>query len=408
MKTLKHIAVVAMCMSHTDISANESNQAVNLDSLLELAVKNPSYVLTKEKIESKKARLNIVESERLPSLFLEGNSDILNSKDDSRVITATAEHTLYDWGKLSSEIESSEFQVETEIAKADYELHNIKLEVVESFVTAYSAKQKVDALEESIRIASNLRDIMARRVAQKVSPASDLMLADSRIGQLSTLQLQFNGQERDAQLALLQLTDRKAVTSDTLKCNSDFNEANIAKLVVENSAQLAAAKAYSKSLSSKFSSLGSKKFPAIIAGASYTQDLDSSNEEARTYLTFRYNVDVGSRLDAEIAELKADYAAALADERAISQSLVRQAAALVNEYRISRSQLPVYKNLISIREEQLESHTRRYASGKSSWLDLMNAQQELSEARLAIIDTEAKACIAMLTLEQLTARNLNE
>jgi adhesin transport system outer membrane protein len=247
---------------------------------------------------------------------------------------------------------------------------------------------------------------MARRVAQKVSPASDLLLAESRIGQLNTLQLQFNGQERDAQLALLQLTDRKATTTNTLQCRSDLNEAYIAKLVVENSPQLAAAKAYSRSLASKFSSLDSKKFPAIIAGASYTQDLNSNNDEARTYLTFRYNVDIGSRLDAEIAELKADYAAALADERNISQSLVRQAAALVNEYRINQSQIPVYKSLISIREEQLESHTRRYASGKSSWLDLMNAQQELSDARLAIIDTEAKACIAMLTLEQLTARNL--
>ncbi|NRP16103.1 TolC family protein [Marinobacterium sp. xm-a-152] len=408
MKTLKHIAVFAMCMSPTSVLANENDQALSLDSLLELTFKNPSYVLAKEKIASKKARLDIVESERLPSVFFEGNSDILNSSDDSRVITATAEHTLFDWGKLSSEIESSELQIETEKAKADDELLNIKLKVIGNFVTANSAKQKSDAVKDSIRIASNLRDIMARRVAQKVSPASDLMLAESRIGQLNTLQLQFTGQERDAQLALLQLTDRKASTLDTLQCNSDLNEAFIAELVVKRSPQLAAAKAYSRSLSSKFSSVDSKKFPAIIAGASYTQDLESGNEEARTYLTFRYNVDVGSRLNAEIAELKADYAAALADERYISQSLVRQAAALVNEYRINQSQIPVYKNLISIREEQLESHTRRFASGKSYWLDLMNAQQELSDARLAIIDTEAKACTAMLTLQQLTARNLNE
>ncbi|MEK9569770.1 MAG: TolC family protein, partial [Paracoccaceae bacterium] len=130
--------------------------------------------------------------------------------------------------------------------------------------------------------------------------------------------------------------------------------------------------------------------------------------EARAFLRIRYNYDLGDILESELAELNADYSASVFEERRLAQAVVRETAGLVNQYQVNASQLPLLESLAALRQQQLDSFSRRFSSGKSSLLDLLDAESELLDARLARLDAFGSACQAILTLEQLVGRKLRD
>ena len=145
-----------------------------------------------------------------------------------------------------------------------------------------------------------------------------------------------------------------------------------------------------------------------MAGLSLSRDIDDVDDEARAFLRVRYYYDLGDSLDAELAELKADYSASVFEERRLAQAVVRVTASLVNQYQMNASQLPLLESHAGLRQQQLDSFSRRFSSGKSSLLDLLNAEAELLDAQLARVDAFGSACQAILTLEQIVGRKLRD
>ena len=391
----------------TAANAN-SSQNLSIDSLLKTIESNPEVRLQKSIAESKASRLEIVKDNALPTVQFSGNGDLVNTATDRRTIDASVEKTIFDWGSNQSAVESAESGLEAERANAEATRVKIAKAVVQNYILAVSSFRKSLSIDAAIEESVKLKLMMQRRVEQRVNPASDLLLVESRLGQLESSRLQFQGQERDAQLSLLQLTDHKARVDDDLRCTADLDEAFLVRRATEQAPELAAARLESVSVKSKFGAVEAKRYPALVAGVGVSHDIDSSEDDARAYLTFRYNFDIGDRIDTELEELRAQHASAVFEEQRVANAIVREAAGYVNQYRVNSNQVPLADALTELRNEQLESHVRRFSSGKSSWLDLINAQQELTDARLLAIDVAANACLAVLNLEQMTARLLRD
>lgn len=388
--------------------AQANTQALSLTELLNKSDSNPQIQTQKANVNSKRARRDIVESRGLPSLQFSGTGDVISTEDEQRSVSATLEQTVYDWGSLESSLKNARARLEAEQEGVGASETRIKKLVVSAYVAAQSARLQATATQTAIATASDLREVMQRRVDQRVDPASDLLLIESRIGQLESRVIQLRGAERDAQLNLLQLVGHKAQIESKLSCRGDLNEAFVVQQIVDLSSELAAAKATSRSIKAEFGAVDAKRLPAIVAGVSLTRDLDRADDDARAFLTFRYNYDIGDSLDAEVAELNADYSAAVFDEQRLAQDLVREASGLVNQFEVNADQLPLLQTMVELRQEQLGSYTRRFSSGKSSLLDLLNAESELLDARLAEVEAGANACFAILTLEQMAGRELRD
>lgn len=383
-------------------------QDLPLERLLEQVGSNPELGVEQERTKSRQARLDIVRLRELPSLQLSGDGDLASSSDEQRRITATVEQTINDWGALSSNLESASESLEAQrhaIAATETELRR---RVVDSFLAVLVSEQQLAATQTAIATTSDIRSMMQRRVDQRVDAANNLLLIDSRINQLQSRIFQLNGAKRDAQLNLLQTVGYRADVQKALSCTGSLNEAFLAKLAVEQSADLAATKARSRSIKAEFGAVDAKRLPAIVAGFSLGRDIDGGDNEARAFLRVRYNYDLGDRLDAELAELNADYSASVFEERRLAQAVVKETAGLVNQYQINASQLPLLESLAELRQQQLNSFNRKFSSGKSSLLNLLDAESELLDARLARVDAFGSACQAILTLEQLVGRKLRD
>jgi adhesin transport system outer membrane protein len=383
-------------------------QDLPLERLLEQVGSNPELRVEQERTKSRQARLGIVELRNLPTLQFSGDGDLVSSNDEQRLVTATLEKRIIDWGAHSSELESATERLTAQrhaIVATETELRR---RVVDSYLAAFVSEQQLVATKMAIATTSDIRSVMQRRLDQRVDAANDLLLIDSRINQLQSRVFQLNGAKRDAQLNLLQTVGYRANVQETLSCKGSLDEAFLAELALEQSADLAATKARSRSIKAEFGAVDAKRLPAIVAGVSLSRDIHGAEDEARAFLRIRYNYDLGDSLDAELAELNADYSASVFEERRLAQSIVRETAGLVNQYQINASQLPLLESLAELRQQQLGSFRRRFSSGKSSLLDLLNIESELLDARLARIDAFGSACQAILTLEQLVGRNLRD
>lgn len=386
----------------------EPTQSLSLERLLEQVGSNPELGVEQARSSSRQARLDIVESRRLPTLQFTGDGDLISSTSEQRLISATVEQTIIDWGALSSDLESAFESLEAQRQAQLATEVELRRRVVDSYMAAVVAEQQLEATQTAIATTSDIRSIMQRRVDQRVDAASDLLLIDSRISQLEARVFQLRGAQRDAQLNLLQTVGFRADVRESLSCNGDLDEAYLAELAVERSADLAATKARSRSIKAEFGAVDAKRLPAIVAGVTLSRDVDDSDDEARAFLRVRYNYDLGDSLDSELAELNADYSASVYEEQRLAQAIVRESAGLVNQYQVNASQLPVLSSLTELRQQQLDSFSRRFSSGKSSLLDLLNAESELLDARLARADAFGNACQAILTLEQFVGRNLRD
>jgi outer membrane protein TolC len=386
----------------------EPTQSLSLERLLEQVRSNPELGVEQARSSSRQARLDIVESRRLPTLQFAGDGDLISSTSEQRLISATVEQTIIDWGALSSDLQSASESLEAQRQAQLATEVELRRRVVDSYMAAVVAEQQLEATQTAIATTSDIRSIMQRRVDQRVDAASDLLLIDSRISQLEARVFQLRGAQRDAQLNLLQTVGFRADVRESLSCNGDLDEAYLAELAVERSADLAATKARSRSIKAEFGAVDAKRLPAIVAGVTLSRDVDDADDEARAFLRVRYNYDLGDSLDSELAELNADYSASVYEEQRLAQAIVRESAGLVNQYQVNASQLPVLSSLTELRQQQLDSFSRRFSSGKSSLLDLLNAESELLDARLARADAFGNACQAILTLEQFVGRNLRD
>ena len=407
-KALANLATTTLLAFALSAFSPEGQQALPLERLLEQVESNPELGVELERTKSRQARLDIVESGKLPSLQFSGDSDLLNSNDEQRFVTATMEQTIIDWGALSSDLESASESLEAQRHAISATKTELRRSVVDSYLAAIVSEQQLAATQTAIDTTSDIRRVMQRRVDQRVDAASDLLLIDSRINELQARMFQLDGAKRDAQLNLLQTVGYRADVNEALSCTGSLDEAFLAELAVEQSADLAATKALSRSIKAEFGAVDARRLPAIVAGLSLSRDIDDADDEARVFLRVRYYYDLGDILDSELAELKADYSASVFEERRLAQDVVRVTAGLVNQYKINALQLPLLESLVELRQQQLDSISRRFSSGRSSLMDLLNAESELFEARLVHVDAFGSACQAILTLEQLVGIKLRD
>jgi len=192
----------------------------------------------------------------------------------------------------------------------------------------------------------------------------------------------------------------------TLGCEADYDEREMVQAAIDSSTDILAERLRAESALAQQDGLTARQLPSIIGGVGFTENLDTSAGGSRAFISVRYDYDLGDRYEAELATLRAEAAEARFEEERLVQSTVRESAGLINTHRVERSRSEVLSDMIAIREEQLASMARKFKAGQVSVIELMNVQQDLSDARAALVDSDAAACGALLNLEQLTDQAL--
>ncbi len=381
-----------------------SSAALTLDEGLRLAVSShPTVAARRSEREAAGMRLEAAEWGRYPALSAQYATD----QAGRRFTTARLEQPLWTGGVITGQIDGAQAGVRGADASLTESQQEIMLRVVTAFTELGRVHARQLAAQANVAEHERLAALIARRVSNEVSPASDGVLASARLAQARAELTQLDALAARARSALSQAVSRD-VNEIALPSPRTLGYPSLT-LTIE------AAQAFSpalRRLSAEEEAAGAEV--AVRRGATrprvvarYDRTFGGREVEGdQFFVAVEFQPGAGLSSLAAVREAEARRnAARLAREGALRDLLDSLNADWADMESLGRQARDLRAQVEST-TSVFDSFVRQYAVGRKSWLDVLNAQREASQARYALADTEWGALRATLRL-QLATGELN-
>jgi adhesin transport system outer membrane protein len=168
-----------------------------LNPLINIAIENhPSVAAAEARAEAAGVDVRAAKWQRFPSVSVEGL--FLTRGPEKIQPQIVAEQPLWTGGRLSKSIKRSELVETLALTSLDEAVLEIALATSKAYFEVLRWRERNELLSESLDQHNRMVSTMQRRVAQEVSPLSDLELARTRALQIEQQLLQGRAQESSA------------------------------------------------------------------------------------------------------------------------------------------------------------------------------------------------------------------
>lgn len=300
------------------------------------------------------------------------------------------EQPLWAGGRITAGIGRAEAAQALAEAQLGETIEDIALQALTAYFEVARATRRGIILKDSLDEHQRLVDSMARRVAQEVSPRSDLELARSRAAQVQqqlslTVAQRYTNLQRLAELtgnpnfepgptptysAALHHPPTEAAVPQALACDPTRRRLAAEAEIAEAERRIAEASI----------------FPQVSAQLSQDRDFGT---RLGLVVSAQTNGGLSSFAAAEGARLR-EQASEL--QIAVAERELREEILLdVIENTTSRGTIETSGAAAASAEEVTESFMRQFITGRRTWLDVMNAVRESMSAELTLVDAQTTA-----------------
>ncbi|WAT17713.1 TolC family protein [Aurantiacibacter sp. MUD11] len=340
-----------------------------------------------------------------PSLSVEALAATRGSSfadQDGLTLNAAIEQPLWSGGRIDGQVDRARASLRAGQQRVGEAQTDIVLQVVQAYYDFVLADQRQSVLEASLAEHRELLDAIGRRVAQEVSPRADLTLGQSRTAQVE-LDLALAGEARDS--ALVRLSE----LTGGLEVEPVMPPVSTVDILPPENLALAEALGCSPSLAA---------LSQLVAVAEADRDIAEAQLWPQVLLQLSQNEITGAR--AAIV-LRSQFGNGLSQLAAIDSAdarIQRAFAEFGNEERMLREQLRRDYVLVRAARARIESavfaadaaaeiiasYRRQFIAGRRSWLDVMNATREATNARLSESEARVNAVAGAARILSLTCR----
>lgn len=409
------IAVVSfvICMSQGSVMAQGVPTTDGFVSALRLAV--TQHPTVKSKLEELKALgfdLESAEAQRYPTVSIQAttSSDVVTGNSLNQYgVVAAVQQPLWAGGRIDGNIDQS--GIKLKIGRLS--LLATQRQLMESTASAYASvvgnRKRLAAAELNVVEHEKLKLLITRRASGGIASSADVLLASSRLSQALSQRIQLDGILKRSLNDLLALTQKPVIATDSESTSS----ANVpAQDMAVSEILKVSATVQQRLLEVDLSSVN-----ADLAVANMMPSLHAKLEQDIYTVTQKGTMPQGTRIgiflqgsveglglsgwkrvnssDARVEAAKKDVESARNDVR-------RQALTLLTDLDSLQMVQKSNELLVHSTEETLASFMRQYDAGRKSWVDVLNTQRELSEARLtfeqtrsSLMETELKLAIQL-------------
>jgi adhesin transport system outer membrane protein len=362
---------------------------------------HPSIAAAKAAASAAGADARAAKWQRFPSFSVEGL--LFNQSRDSLQAQAVVDQPLWTGGRISGAIARAEARQSAALGAYNEAILAIAQSTAQSFYEVHRWRERGILLAISLEQHERMVASMERRVAQEVSPLSDLELARARALQISQQIYQAEAQERSALSSFRELVGDNSLTVGTLP----HSPASWPKL--EDADVTAEALSFSPSLQRLRSEAKSAGAEGRIARASILPQLSgqysySENFGHRMGVALKVQSDGGfsrfAAADAANQRVRASELQISAGERQLRDEL----QALLREYESGTLRLDGSQSAASAAQRVMESYMRQFTSGRRTWLDVMNAVREATSAEIDALDARISAQSSLVRIYLMSGR----
>jgi outer membrane protein, heavy metal efflux system len=284
-------------------------------------------------------------------------------------------------------------------ARIGAELRRLDLieEVEHAFIDAQAADAALTVAEERIGVARELAAAVGRRVRAARDP---LMAASRAEARLAEAEIEVEAARRHAVAARARLASYWDGAVDFTLETGSFERTASAAANEEASPDLALAEAQAARAQAQVDLERARSIPDVDLQAGWRQF--SETDETAMVFGLSVPLPVWDRNSAGVARARAESARAGYEREASARALAREQSMLEGQIETARLEIQgLDERIIPHSEQALERAREGYAMGGFSYLDVLEAQRALAEARLRRISAlrshhRAEASLARL------------
>ena len=375
-----------------DIYADDysKNPVLSVDMALALALKTHPLILSAEgQFQAAKSELNASRWSRFPTVSAGTQENADKIKQD----TTTVNLPLWAGGRINAEIDLAKSVRDGALSGVSEAQQTVMLETVSQFFDYFKSEKKLQISRDNVDEHQRLYEIIERRVAAATSPDVDSMLALARLQYARSAEIQSKTKRNIAKSSLELLVDKGVDAVNVFRRPEPFNisidEAVSIGILV--SPKIARIKSEADGFEANVRSARSVLYPQVSLGYEYGKTHGGISDgliDEETFVTVQFQPGAGLSVASSVTAAKQRKLAALDTLEAEKRELRRQIKFAWNEYVSASIQLEPSKMLVEATGSVVESYLRQYAVGKKSWLDVLNAQREATQAKNTLVDYE--------------------
>lgn len=384
------------------VSANAVNGGLE-QALRDALQKNPGVAGKTAELNAQRYAVNVSEAARLPSVSVTENN--LNRYYGNQG-TFSMQEPLWAFGKIDTAIG---------VAKAGYvvqqwDLLQVQRKLIEDTAVAYAKvdgdRAKIDVATGSIQEQQKLFDRIARREQGQLASEADVRLARSRLIQAKTTKQRIEGQLQVDLTQLQNLTQAPTTAGQAIEPGIFKLSGDPMQLALANSAQIGYKR---QKLAVARINLKKEKIadmPTIYLRGEYDfGDLSRNLDSRRIGVTVQSNLDgLGFARHGRIEGAYAQIDVAQQDLNVSLQSVRQNIKELIVNRDTQLELIGSQKEAVKAVEGTLQSFIRQYETGRKSWIDVLNMEQEVTNLRFQLEQMQNDWLIYSLRLAAETGR----
>ena len=389
------------------IAEEQNNKnGVTLYEALSMALDyHPSISATKLQYQSAAGELNSARWLALPdaSFRFRGFEDEDGGEEeilDQEILTIS--QPLWTGGRVSGNIGFA--RANRDIAKLAIVEAEQKLleETLRAFTELRQAEANRNISLGNVEEHERLFKIIERRVKASTSPEVDLRLARARLAFFRSQFLQSKNTLEISRAKLAQLIGQP------VKKAAPFQSANVNKGSIEEAVKRAVS--FSPRIRKMRTEIsGLEAMEKVARSALYPQvsigyeknygEVLSNRDDEKVFLGLDFQPGAGLSAFSSISSSKAKKLALRDNLKALELEVRQEVEVVWRSVSSAEMQLSPTRQFVNSTEEVVNSYLRQYRVGKKSWLDVLNAQRELVQARRAQVEQESKLSMSFYKMQ---------
>ncbi|HLG28905.1 MAG TPA: TolC family protein [Candidatus Brocadiales bacterium] len=392
-------------------------ETLTLDIAIQTALeKNPQLASMRKNIAAAEGRIK--QSQLRPNPRLEYNAEEVPGHGTNGIDLGKGQNTLgigqlFETGgkrRLRTEVARKEKTV----AEFEYETLalNIESETKRAFYEVLAAREGLKITEETLNIARNLEDAARKRFEAGDIPQVEVFKAEVEAARSINDKTNAEAELLNAQKRLFTVMGEPevqprepvgALSKETPILDLD----KLQTYLLQNYPLLEAGKQNIELANTIIKQAKREVIPNLDISAGYGRDGGVEEDIARFAVAVPFPL--FNRNQGKIAESRALAAKAERDYRVVYNNLLLQLNQTFSTYSAQSKQVKVFIESILPRAEQsLNLATDGYKEGEFSYLDVLDAQRTLAQARASYISTLKGLNVTIAELEKLTGKKITE
>jgi outer membrane protein, adhesin transport system len=321
------------------------------------------------------------------------------------------EQPLWTGGRITANINAAEARADA-ARQSVLEARKIIIErAINAYAEAMRLQSRIAIADAAIEDFEALTGMIDRRVENGISPKADAVNVRARLQQANSERLQLQLQRRNTRTELELLIGQRfsdlAVPQALLAAAISLEDA--VHIALENAPELARLNAEERVAEETIAATRSSLSPSL--SLRYQRIFGGGTLYATDQLFLGVTYQPGSGLSSlsAISEAEARRTGTAYTREAVRLELMNRVRNLWQQAESSRRELKVLGDLVALTQEVYASCLRQFPVGRRTWLELLLARRDATQAQYALSDTQWTGFAAELKLQlvtgELAARN---